>query len=59
MSLKQALGYFARALMLGSMGELLVISEDHDARPLPVGAYFVDLETDMGVPSHPLDFLPQ
>lgn len=33
--------------------------EYDDARPLPVSYEFVDLETDKGILSHPLEFLTQ
>jgi hypothetical protein len=59
MPLKEALGYPSRAMILGSGWELLVTPEYDDARPLPVSDEFVDLETDKGILSHPLDFLTQ
>ena len=59
MPLKEALGDSSRVLILGSVWELLVMPEYDDARPLSVSDEFVDLETDKGILSHPLDFLTQ
>src|SRR5476649_186083 len=59
MPLKEALGDPSRALMLGSVWELLVMPEYNDARPLPERDEFVELETDKRILSHPLDFLTQ
>jgi hypothetical protein len=41
------------------MWEFLVLPEYDDAFPLPLCREFVDLETDKGILSHPLDLLPQ
>jgi hypothetical protein len=59
MPLKEALGYMSRALILGSVQELLVPPEYDDACPSFVRNDLVDLETDKRVLSHPLDFLTQ
>jgi hypothetical protein len=57
--LKEALGYASRFLILRGVWKLLVMPDYDDARPLPVRHEFVDLETDKGILSHPLDFLTQ
>jgi hypothetical protein len=59
MPLKEALGYTSRGLILGSVWEFFVPPEHDDARPLAESHEFVNLDTDKGILSHPLDLLTQ